>query len=95
LTGSLAKHRVLAGIISNTLDSYEALLLMVQYAGHLLLNISTLTLWEPCQHKDQMVQDYVNDWIYYLYHQSLSGIFLSDHYFVQQFVTGLDPDIQF
>jgi len=95
LTGSLAKHHVLAGIIGNTSDGYEALLLMAQYAGHLLLNMSTLTLQEPRQHKDQIVQDYVNDWIYYLYHQSLSGVFLSDHYFVQQFLTGLDPDIQF
>ena len=95
LTGSLAKHRVLAGIISNTSDGYEALLLMAQYAGHPLLNVSTSTLREPRQRKDQMVQEYINDWIYYLYHQSLSGIFLSDRYFVQQFVTGLDPDIQF
>jgi len=95
LTGSLAKHRVLAGIIGNTLDGYEALLLMAQYAGHPLLNTSTSTLREPHQRKDQIVQDYINDWIYYLYHQSLSGVFLSDRYFVQQFVAGLDPDIQF
>jgi len=95
LTGSLAKHRVLAGSISNTLDGYEALLLMAQYAGHPLLNTSTSTLQEPHQRKDQMVQEYINDWIYYLYHQSLSGIFLSDHYFVQQFVTSLDSNIQF
>jgi len=95
LTGSLAKHCILVGIIGNTLDGYEALLLMAQYAGHPLLNTSMSMLQESHQGKDQMVQDYINDWIYYLYHQSLSGIFLSDHYFVQQLVTGLDPDIHF
>jgi len=83
------------GIISNTSDGYEELLLMAQYAGHPLLNTSTLTLCKPHQCKEQMVQEYINDWIYYLYRQSLSGIFLSDCYFVQQFVTGLDPGIQF
>jgi len=42
-----------------------------------------------------MVQEYIGDWIYYLYHQSLSGIFLSDQYFVQQFVSGVHSEMQF
>ena len=91
----LAKHCILAGIIGNTSDGYEALLLMAQFAGHPLLNTSTSTHREPHQANDQTVQEYVSDWIYYLYHQSLSGIFLLDHYFVQQFVTGLHSEIQF
>jgi len=95
LTGTLGKHRVLAGIIGNTSNGYEALFLMAQFAGHPLLNTSTSTLREPRQTNDQTVQEYIGDWIYYLYHQSLSGTFLSDRYFVQQFVTGLHSKIQF
>jgi len=34
LTSVLAKHHILAGIISNTSDGYEPLLLMAQFAGH-------------------------------------------------------------
>jgi len=54
-----------------------------------------VTQHEPHPANDQTVQEYVSNWIYYLYHQSLSGIFLSDCYFVQQFVTGLHSKIQF
>jgi len=68
---------------------------MAQFAGHPLLNTSTSTQCKPRQVNDQTVQEYISDWIYYLYHQSLSGIFLSDQYFVQQFVTGLHSEIQF
>ena len=95
LTGTLGKHRVLAGIIGNTSNGYEALFLMAQFSGHPLLNTSTSTLREPRQINDQTVQEYIGDWIYYMYHQSLSGTFLSDRYFVQQFVTGLHSEIQF
>jgi len=95
ITSTLAKHRILAGLIGNTSNGYEALYLMAQFAGHPLLNTSTSTQREPRQANDQTVQEYVSDWIYYLYHQSLSGIFLSDRYFVQQFVTGLHFEIQF
>jgi len=95
LTATLAKTHILAGIIGNTSNGYEALFLMAQFAGHPLLNTSTSTHREPRQTPDQAVQEYIGDWIYYLYHQSLSGIFLSDRYFVQQFVTGLHSEIQF
>jgi len=95
LTSTLAKHCILAGIIGNTSNGYEALFLMAQFAGHPLLSTSTSTQCEQCQANDQTVQEYVSDWIYYLYHQSLSGIFLSACYFVQQFVTGLHSEIQF
>jgi len=49
LTATLAKNWILAGIIGNTSNGYEALFLMVQFAGHPLLNTSTSMQQEPCQ----------------------------------------------
>jgi len=95
LTATLAKNQISAGIIGNTSSLYKALFLMVQFAGHPLLNTSTFIQCKPCQASNQAVQKYIGDWSYYLYHQSLSGIFLLDCYFIQQFVTSLHSKIQF
>lgn len=89
LTGS---HAFLARLIRDNSNGYWILYALAHHAGaHPLLHQFPDLPHEPHQKSDMCLSDYTSAWVRYLHYSTLSGQFLSDRYFYQQFIRFLDP----
>ena len=80
-------------------SGYEILWAMAFAAGHPKLTYDIEDVAIPSQRSQTSFQEYIQQWKYYLFTQYLRGIFLSDRYFIEEFIrhlngvfnTGLKP----
>ena len=87
----LLNHDVLATIVKQHENGYNALYDLAVYAGHPLLQAYPKPLTEPVQTSDRSLADHLARWLNYIQLSTLHGTHLSDRYFLQQFVGSLHP----
>jgi hypothetical protein len=81
----------MAQIVHQHENGYLALYDLLVLAGHPLLQAFPSAQTEPRQQADMRLSDYCTAWGTYAFNRTLYGEYLSDRYFIQQFVSNLHP----
>ena len=84
----------LSQIIHQHDNGYEAIYDLLVHAGHPFLQAFPSLPTEPRQHTDCKLSDYCLDWAVYTLHRALHGEYLSDRYFMQQFLSNMHRSLQ-
>jgi hypothetical protein len=84
----------MAQIVNQHENGYLALYDLLVLAGHPLLQAFPSALVEPRQQADCRLSDYCLAWGTYAFNRTLYGEYLSDRYFIQQFVGNLHPTLR-
>jgi hypothetical protein len=79
----------LAHLVKET-SGYRILWWMAYHAGHPALVPGFSDVLVPTQGKDESLTDYMQKWQHYLHVECIQGTFLSDRYFLETFVRGMN-----
>ena len=84
----------LSQIVHQRDNGYDAIYDLLVHAGHPFLQAYLLIPTEPCQHSDCKLSDYCLGWNIYTLQHALHGEYLSDQYFMQQFLSNMHHSLQ-
>ena len=73
-----------------TRSGYGILWQMAFFAGHPTLSPTTMEFTVPTQPSSMSLSTYKKEWEYYLHMQYIRGVFLSDRYFLERFIAGMN-----
>jgi hypothetical protein len=84
----------LSQIVHQHDNGYEAIYDLLVHAGHPSLQAYPSLPTEPRQHPDCKLSDYCLAWNVYTLQRALHGEYLSDRYFMQQFLSNMHRSLQ-
>ena len=84
----------LSQIVHQHDNGYDAIYDLLVHVGHPFLQAYPLIPYKPHQLPDCRLSDYCLEWNMYTLQHALHGKYLSDHYFMQQFLSNLHLSLQ-
>ena len=91
---SLIADPALSQIIHQHDNGYDTIYDLLVHAGHPFLQAFLSIPTGPRQHPDCKLSDYCLDWAVYTLHHALHGEYLSNCYFMQQFLLNMHHSLQ-